>query len=166
MQQLDSKSALKELGLDYLKSGSTFGALSDAAIEELMIKGRVFALNAGDTLFKAGGRGDSFFIILKGLLTYSRQIDGLREQIRDYYFGEEIGFVSLIALTERLGTAQASSDSLVLEVSSDLFYTLHCKMPLDFGVLMMNLSRELARRFISTSAMLVKLKADEHTPPS
>jgi len=58
-----------------------------------------------------------------------------------------------------LGTAFANSDSWVLEVSSDLFYALHCEMPLDFGVLMMNLSRELARRFITTSAMLVKLKS-------
>ncbi|GGB86956.1 hypothetical protein GCM10011352_11040 [Marinobacterium zhoushanense] len=165
MQQIDSNSLLLDLSIDYLKGGSSFGALSDAAIKELIVKGCVYALKEGDTLFEAGDPGDSFFIVLKGCLTYFRQVNGLREHIRDYYFGEEIGFVSLIALTERLGTAYANSDSLVLEISSDLFYALHCEMPLDFGVLMMNLSRELARRFITTSALLVKLKAEEHAPP-
>jgi len=72
MEQLNGERLLNELCVDYLKTGSSFGALSDGAIKQLMQQGRVYALKAGDTLFEAGAPGDSFFIVLKGSLTYIR----------------------------------------------------------------------------------------------
>ncbi|GAA0701067.1 hypothetical protein GCM10009104_32740 [Marinobacterium maritimum] len=158
MQELSGETLLQELGMDFLKSASTFGALSEPAIRQLMIQGRVFRLSDGDFLFKPGERGDSFFVILQGSVSYYRQNDGQPEHICDYHVGQEIGFVSLIALTSRLGTAVASSDALVLEVDSDHFYALHCAYPLDFGVLMMNLSRELARSLIKIGATLAEYR--------
>ena len=55
----------------------------------------------------------------------------------------------MIALQDRTGKAIAESDFYVVEISSDLFYTLHCDMPQDFGLLLMNLSREMARIIVT-----------------
>lgn len=148
MHQIDSELLLDELGIDHLKSASALGALSDQAIDYLLKKGRVFALRKGETLFEDGGPGDTFFIILKGSFAYYLPVNGHNKYIRDFHFGMEIGFVSMIALVPRTGTAIATRDSYILEVTTDLFYALHCERPLDFGVLLMNLCRELARRIL------------------
>lgn len=148
MHQIDGEFLLDGLGIDHFKSASALGALSDQAIAYLMKKGRVYALNKGDTLFEDGGPGDTFFIILKGSFAYYLPVDNHRKYIRNFDIGMEIGFVSMIALTSRPGTAIATMDSYVLEVTTDLFYAFHCERPLDFGVLLMNLCRELARRIL------------------
>lgn len=148
MRQVESALLLNELEIDHLKNASTFGALSDEAILYLMEKGRIYALRKGETLFEDGGPGDTFFVILKGTFAYYLRMNNRSEYIRDFNFGMEIGFVSMIALVPRPGTAIATSDSYVLEVTTDLFYALHCERPLDFGVLLMNLCRELARRIL------------------
>ncbi|MGL6159188.1 Crp/Fnr family transcriptional regulator [Microbulbifer sp.] len=148
MRQVDGEILLDELGIDHLKNASALGALSDQTIAYLMKKGRVYALRKGETLFEDGAAGDTFFIILKGSFAYYLPSNNHSKYIREFNFGMEIGFVSMIALIPRPGTAIASSDSYVLEVTTDLFYALHYERPLDFGVLLINLCRELARRIL------------------
>ena len=60
-------------------------------------------------------------------------------------FGEQIGYVSMIGLFQRLGDGRAHGPTVLLEVSSDLFHQLHEEFAFDFGILMLNLSREMAR---------------------
>ncbi|MBY4676675.1 Crp/Fnr family transcriptional regulator [Marinobacterium arenosum] len=160
MQQVDSGLLLGELGIDYFKGASTLGALSDQAIEALLAKGRVYALSEGETLFEAGSRGDAFFVLLKGSVSYYHQLDDRCEHIRDFQFGEQIGFVSMVALQPRPGKAIATCDSYALEVSNELFYALHCDMPLDFGLLLMNLSREMARSIVTLNTTLADMKKE------
>ena len=51
----------------------------------------------------------------------------------------------MIGLSTHNGTDVILEDSLILDVSSDQFFKLHVDFPKDFGLLMINLSRELAR---------------------
>lgn len=159
MRQLDSELLLDELSVDDLKNAAILGALSDQAIVYLIKKGIVHVLRKGDTLFETGKPSGSFFIVLKGSIAYYQSLNGHREHIDDFHFGEQIGFVAMIALTPYPGTAIAASDSYVLEVTSDLFYALHCDMPLDFGVLLINLSRELARNILTFIKTMAELKS-------
>lgn len=161
MQQIDGDALLNQLGIDELKRASIFGALSDAAIGTLINQGCVYTLNKGEKLFEAGTRGDSFFVVLKGTIGYHQAFDGHSEYIRDFRFGEEIGFVSMVALIPRPGTAVAVSEACVLEISNDQFYTLHCDLPTDFGLLMMNLSRGMARRIVILLEMLAEEKKSD-----
>lgn len=159
MQQLDGEVLLDELGIDRVKDAATFGALSDEAIVYLMKEGRIHALRKGETLIKAGQPSGSFFVVLKGSLAYYQTLNDHIEHIYDFHFGETIGFVSMIALTPWPGTTIAARDSQVLEVNSNLFYTFHYEMPLDFGVLLINLSRELARRVLDLIQTVAELKS-------
>ncbi len=63
------------------------------------------------------------------------------------YFGagEQMGFDLMIGLISHNGIDVAVEESLILDISSEQFYNLHVSFPADFGLLMINLSRELAR---------------------
>ncbi|WP_250460746.1 Crp/Fnr family transcriptional regulator [Microbulbifer litoralis] len=148
MRQLDGDFLLDEVGIEHFKDAAAFGALTDEAITYLIKKGRIHALHKGETLVRAGEPSGSFFIVLRGSLGYYQALNNHVEHIYDFHFGEAIGFVSMIALTPWPGTTIAASESHILEVDTNLFYTMHCEMPLDFGVLLINLSRELARRIL------------------
>ena len=54
---------------------------------------------------------------------------------------------------ERAAIALAAEDSIVLEVSSALFHKFHDNPPAEFGLLLLNLSREMARRIHKTDEL-------------
>jgi len=156
MKDLDGRRLMADSGLEYFKGASTLGALSDNAIRYLLNHGHVLMADAGDTLFKTGDPGSSFLIVLKGRLKYYWQRSGGTVLLREVAFGSQIGYVSMIGLQDREGMAVAAEPSTLLEVSSDLFYQLHLDYPTDFGILMMNLSRDMARVLRNLSARLAE----------
>ncbi len=145
MKTLDGSERLGQLGLEYLGEISVFGALSPAAIEFLMTRGRVLQLDAGEALYESGDRADQFYVVLEGALSFYQAHDGQLAHVRDLEVGEEMGFCAMIALHDRVGRPVAARPSQVLEVSSDLFYALHESLPTDFGLLLLNLARGMAR---------------------
>lgn len=162
MKDLDGQRLLAESGLDYFKSASTFGALSDAAIDFLLRQGQAQVLDAGENLFVTGQPGDSFYIVLKGQLHYFWERDNVDILIRDVQFGAQIGYVSMIGLQNREGICVAAQPSIVLKISADLFYQLHLDYPSDFGIMMLNLSRDMARvvRRLSESLVAASVNAE------
>ena len=152
MKILDGQALLAESGLDSFKAGSTFGALSDEAIRFLLGRGRVVSLVEGEDLFHPDDAGDSFFVVLQGQIDYLR--DGVL--VRTVAFGEQLGYVSMIGLFRHIGAGKAHGPTLVLEVSSDLFYQLHLEFPSDFGIVVLNLSRDMARALRKLGGDLVE----------
>jgi len=146
MKVLDGRTLLAESGLDHFKAGSTFGALSAEAIRCLLTHGRILSLDDGEDLFKPGDPGDSFYVVLEGELDYFRERDNAEVLIRTIPFGEQFGYVSMVGLLDRIGIGRARGPvSVLLEINSDLFYELHLDFPFDFGILLLNLSRDMAR---------------------
>lgn len=155
MQILQGPDVLERFSIEYLRGASTFGALSDDTIRWLFDQGRTYALDKSDVLFEPDERGDAFFVILQGSLSYFKCHDGKYAHIRNYQVGEQIGFMSMIALHNRVGSAIAHEDSIVIEVNTELFHQLHEHAPQDFGLLMMNLAREMARTLRSVDNLVV-----------
>ena len=146
MKTLHAKQLIEQRGIDYFKAGSTFGALSEEAIRFLLENGKVIQLDEGDTLFEFGDPGDSFFVILQGRIRFTKPRRKDVTHIRDYTFGQEVGCVAMIGLHDRVGSTHAVEDSIVIEVPCAVFHSLQLNLPTDFGVLLLNLSRELSRR--------------------
>ncbi len=149
--QLDSS-----LTIEQLKNGSVFGALSDDAITYLLENGALYQASKHDVIFRHGEKGDNFFIILKGKVNYFKQHNNQTALTREIGFGEAMGFVSMIALHDRVGKGVAIEDGVLLEVSSQLFSDFHDHHPFDFGILLLNLSREMARTIRSLGNTIVK----------
>ena len=154
MKILDGQSLLAESGLDTFKRGSTFGALSDEAIRFLLTRGRILSLADREALFHIGDTADSFFVVLQG------QLDGFREShskevpVLTITFGEQVGYVAMIGLFQRLGDALAHGPTVML-MTSEVFYQMHKELPFDFGILMLNLAREIARAFNKVTTHLL-----------
>jgi len=155
MRVLKGSALVEQLGVDHFKECSTLGALSEEAIKYLLDEGRALQLTNGDWLFEYGDNCDSFYVILKGAVAFYKYHKGRSTYIRDYQLGEEIGFVAMVGLHDRTGSARAAEDSIVLEVSSALFYEFHEVFPTDFGLLLLNLSREMSRVIRDISNQLV-----------
>jgi len=68
----------------------------------------------------------------------------------------------MIALHDRVGNVYAKEDSLLLEISSQLFSDFHDHYPFDFGILLMNLSRDMARTIREISNTLVTKETTKH----
>lgn len=146
-----------EFNLPYLKNLSTFGALSDQTIESLLNTGNMLYLEKGEALYDAGKRVNEFYIQLSGQTSFYRNFRDTPTHVRTYVKGEQIGFAGMIALHDRKGTVVADRNCYVLEISSDQFFELHDRSPQDFGILLLNLSRELARSVGNQADLIVEL---------
>ena len=56
-----------------------------------------------------------------------------------------MGFDQMIGLLKQNGTDVAQEDSLIVDISGEQFFKLRLDFPADFGLLMINLAREMAR---------------------
>lgn len=161
MKCVSGSSLIDRFGMEYLQNASVFGALSASAIEFLLENGRTLKLDKGDVLYRPGDKGDKFYVVLQGSLSFYQFHKGEFAYIRDHLFGEEMGFVAMIALHDRIGKAVAAENGYVLEVSSGLFFDLHEKYPADFGLMVLNLSREMARTIGEVSNLIVENKLNK-----
>ncbi|KAB2968946.1 Crp/Fnr family transcriptional regulator [Zoogloea sp.] len=145
MEKIDGTRLLESPGVGHFKTGSTFGALSNEAVAFLLSKGRVFSLSDGDKVFYANEPASCFYVVLEGSVNYFHDLKDTEVLIRTANFGDTVGYVSMIGLFDRIGIAKSRGSSLVLEISSDLFYQMHIDYPFDFGIVMLNLTRNMAR---------------------
>ena len=145
MKVLDAADVIERFGVPYLRELSTFGALSEEAIIDLLQNGRIAQLDKGEYIAHFGEEAADFQVVLQGSLAYYKRFEGHDVLTRYFKTGEQLGFDEMIGLIERNGTDVAAEDSVILNISNDQFYNLHVKFPAEFGVFMINLARELAR---------------------
>lgn len=94
-------------------------------------------------------------MILQGKVSYYKYHDDKYAYIRDYCLGEQIGFMSLIGLHDRVGMAECHSQTITLEIGGTVFQAFHNEYPMEFGILMINLAREMARSLRSVDNLIV-----------
>ena len=156
MERIDLETFTRNMAIEDMGSGSVFGALSDEATRFLLEEGELYEVRGGEKVFEYGDPGGQFYVVCKGSLDFFKEYDGEMCHIRVVNFGEETGFVPMIALHKQSGNAVAREDSIVLEISSRLFFELHQKYSLDFGLLTLNLAREMARVIDKMGEAIVK----------
>lgn len=161
MKVLTAEQLLQGRDLASLTSASVFGALPEPAILWLLQRGNIRSLDEGECLFVHGEPGNSFHVILEGQASYYKYHNGRYGYIREYTVGQQIGFMSLIALHDRQGRAEAHAGTVTLEIDSTLFHAFHDQMPLEFGILMMNLAREMARTLRAVNDLVVEASQGE-----
>jgi len=146
---------LRDVSVEALQKGAIFGATSAEAINYLLHAGRLVTLSAKEVLFEEGDTAGKFYIIAKGSVEFHKHFHGKQHLTRRIQFGQECGFVAMIALKDRTGTAIAAEDSLLIEISMELFSNLHEQFPSDFGIVTLNITRDLARSIEMIGNLLV-----------
>lgn len=155
MRQISVQDLISQMDPESLQGGSIFGALSAEATLFLLEEGKLYQVNPGDLLFKPGDPGNSFFVVCRGSVEFHNYHQGDYLYTRTSEFGEEMGFVAMIGLHDRVGKAVVKEEGVVLEIGSALFSELHDRFPYDFGVLMFNLARDMARVIRKLGNLLV-----------
>lgn len=145
MEILDSVEVIETLGLPYLSELSTFGALSDEVITDMLTKGVIKRFDKGEYVARLDQVASDFKVVLQGKFAFYKHGEDCDVLTRYFCQGEQMDFDLMIGLIPHNGIDVAIEDSLVLDIGSAQFYKLHVNFPADFGLLMINLSRELAR---------------------
>jgi len=155
MKQINYADIDQRINAQSMKNGSICAAISEQAIDYLLSRGELYQLRTGEVIFEYGEPGDSFFIICEGNVDFYKVHNDMCRHLREIGFGEEVGFLAMIALRDRTGDAVAREDTIVLRISSQLFSKLHQQYPFDFGIMTLNLARDMARALHQVSNDLV-----------
>lgn len=145
MEILDASEVIESLGLPYLRELATFGALSDEVILDLLNRGTIRRFKRGEYIARHDKIATDFHIVLRGKTAFYKHYEECDVLTRHFREGEQIGFDLMIGLIPHDGTDVAVEDCQVLEINSTQFYQMHVNFPAQFGLLMINLARELSR---------------------
>lgn len=145
MEVLGANEVIDTLGLAYLRELSTFGALSDDIIVDMLNKGTIRRFQKGEYLARYGEVAGEFQVVLKGRMAFYKHSEVCDVLTRYFSTGEQMGFDLMIGLITHNGIDVATEESTILDVYSEQFHQLRVNFPADFGLLMINLTRELAR---------------------
>lgn len=155
MKPLDGETLWNSWGAGYFRELSTFGALSDPAILALLRGGRVIELGQGEVLYRPGAKANGFYVILKGSLALYMHHHDHDALTRYYLCGEQLGFVDMIGLHDHWSTAVSQEVTTLVYISGDQFFALQLSASEDFGLLMINLAREMSRTVITLAKVIV-----------
>ena len=96
MKIRDADETIKELGWTCLNELSTFGALSNDVIADLLKKGVIRHYQKGEYVVRVDQVADDFQVVLKGRVAYYRCFDGCDVLTRYFNQGEQMGFDQMI----------------------------------------------------------------------
>ena len=145
MEILDASKVIESLGLPYLRELATFGALSDEVIIDLLNRGTIKQFKKGEYIARHGEIARDFNVVLQGRTAFYKHYEDCDVLTRHFLAGEQIDFDLMIGLIPHDGTDVAVEDCQVLVISSTQFHQVHVNHPAQFGLLMINLARELSR---------------------
>ena len=106
---------------DLCKNAPLFESLDAAGMEQVgqMTSEQVMA--PSETLFKEGDPGDSMFIIARGAMLVSKQIDGKDVVLDILGGGDIIGEMALLTGAPRTATVRASTSAILGKISRESF---------------------------------------------
>ncbi|MEZ5819020.1 MAG: Crp/Fnr family transcriptional regulator [Hyphomicrobiaceae bacterium] len=100
-----------------LCDGSFVGSLPDAAVDTLLIQGRISHAERGDTVFSKGDEGDSLLLVLRGRLKVSNlAADGGEVVLGFLVEGDVIGEIAALDGRGRTATVTALEKSSFLGI--------------------------------------------------
>ncbi|NVK40392.1 MAG: cyclic nucleotide-binding domain-containing protein [Oceanospirillaceae bacterium] len=154
MRVLETTELLTALAPGYTRELATFGALSDDCVQHLLWQGRLLALESGEVLYRPGSPANGFFVVISGMLAFYKHFETYDVLTRHFRAGEQLGFDAMIGLQPRSGTAVAVTPLRVLEIGVELFHDIQQRYPADFGLIMINLAREMSREIAALEQVI------------
>lgn len=145
MQTLDPAVLGDILPADAFKQMSAFGALSDDFVEQVLARGELLKLAPGETLYRQGDRADCFYVVLQGCMAIYQDSAAGREVTHTSGVGESVGFPAMLAMRPRLLSGEATSECIVLKISSQVLAKLQELDSQQFSIFFINLSRDMSR---------------------
>ena len=136
---------------DLLRSIPMFEGLDDQDIEELASELQERRLAAGEVLFEQGDSGDTMYLVAEGTVNIHLPGDpATRVSLADLTMGKYFGEVALFDDKPRSASAQAKTETVLLELGRNVLTTYLERRPRAA----MAILRTMAERLRQTNAML------------
>lgn len=124
-----------------------FGGLSPEALEILTARGRQFTEPAGTVILREGESSRTFYLIGDGSVRVCKNFGKPDEvELARLGRGEFIGEMCILETLPRSASVQTVTDCVFFTLSSMDFLHLYQEMPKEYGILVLNLARDLSRR--------------------
>ena len=160
MQSLDTM--LYETG-EFKQRFPSIGAGLDLADIETFAGALVpISTRAGDVLISCGAQSDTLYLIWKGLLAISIDVDGKKLLLGEAGSGKWVGEITMIEPGLATTTVVAKDASSLLGLSHDAFEKLRQDHPKVAASLLKVLSLDLAGRLRSSRQLLLKVGEDQY----
>ena len=101
---------------------------------------------AGERVFTDGDLGTTMYIVQSGKVRLFRMVDGGKRVHGMMEKGDFFGEMCILETLPRSATVQATEDATLYSLSSIVFYQLYESLPRQYGILLVNIARDLSRR--------------------
>ena len=132
-----------------------FAGLNDEAVDyhwEGVTETRVAD---GSVIIAQGEPGNRFFLVGEGSVRVCRHLGQANEiELGRLGTGEFFGEMSILETLPRSASVQAVGDTTVYSLNSMVFYGLFNAMPEQYGILILNMARDLSRRLRALEGFL------------
>ena len=143
---------------DHLRGCPLFFELYDEEIEKIVKFCTVYTFEAGDPIVKDGQDGNEIFVMLEGTASVRKTTAKGSLLIQSLKNGDVFGEMVLVDEKKRSADIIADSHAYVLEIKYDDVFRLFKSESQIFSIMILNLSRLLAKRLRSANEFVLKLQ--------
>lgn len=146
---------------DHLRGCPLFFELYDEEIEKIVKHCTVYTFETGDTIVKDGQDGNEIFVMLDGAASVRKTTARGVLVVQQLKTGDVFGEMVLVDEKKRSADIVAEAKCYVLEIKYDEVFRLFKSEPQIFGLMILNLSRLLAKRLRSANEFVMKLQVEK-----
>jgi CRP-like cAMP-binding protein len=130
-----------------LENVTILAGLDDAAVGFLSQRAIESKAAAGSVILREGEVGNRFSLIQNGAVRVCKNFGQPNEvELTKLGKGDFFGEMCILETLPRCATVQATADSTLYSLTSLVFYHLYEAMPSQYGILLLNIARDLSRR--------------------
>ncbi len=153
-----------ERDAELLRDVAAFAGLTRETLTFLLEHAETVRVPAGEVFFEQGERGDSVFILEAGAAAVDRRVDHATYRVRTLERGACFGEIALLSIIHRTATVRAIDDCVAMHITARHLRKLYARDLEQFTLLVMNLGREVCRRFVDLDRRYFERIAPELTP--
>src|SRR6266850_212242 len=130
-----------------LENVTILAGLDEAAVVFLSQRATQTLTPAGTVIIREGEVGNRFFLIREGTVAVCKNFTQPNEvELRKLSEGDFFGEMCILETLPRSATVRALVDCNLYVLNSLVFYHLYETMPRQYGILLLNIARDLSRR--------------------
>jgi CRP/FNR family transcriptional regulator, cyclic AMP receptor protein len=130
-----------------LRDVTIFAGLDDSALALLMERAHKTNAPAGTIIVREGEPGNHLYLIASGTVRVCKRFDRTGEvELARLKAGDFFGEMCILETLPRTATVLTGSDAILYALPSVAFYDLFETKPDQYGILILNIARDVSRR--------------------
>jgi len=124
-----------------------FAGLDEGALEVLLAHAEKMVTRPDEVIAREGEVNNCMYVIEAGEVIIIKNCDRPDAvKLAALGPGEFFGEMCILEAQPRSATGKASGETTVVKIAAPAFYHLYQKMPKQYGILLLNIARDLSRR--------------------